>query len=175
MCYFPKFSLKETSVLHQPMRPCHHIRVQLSQQYNLKKKKNISRSQLPLLPSRHSFLLISSFTPNLHHRHTNRCSHLFLHAEPPPPPHTATQIAVLLSSFTPNLHHRHTDCPSELTATNFAVAVRGAWKQTEAAVSHDPKVCFSLFSLFPNLDFELGVQIFCLLHRKVPNFEHFLF
>nr|XP_023908042.1 uncharacterized protein LOC112019757 [Quercus suber]POF16225.1 hypothetical protein CFP56_47841 [Quercus suber] len=73
------------------------------------------------------------------------------------------------ASFTPSLHHRHTDCRSrtiskkiefspsplgcvvlclpkppphhtpELTATEFAGAVRGAWKQTGAAVSHAPK------------------------------------
>ena len=71
MCYFPKFSLKETSVLHQPMRPCHHIRVQLSQQYNLKKKG--SRSQ-PVFPSRNSSASSASFTPNLHHHHIDRRS-----------------------------------------------------------------------------------------------------
>nr|POE52370.1 hypothetical protein CFP56_66431 [Quercus suber] len=31
----------------------------------------------------------------------------------------------------------------KLTATEVAGAVRGAWKHTGAAVSHDPKVCFS--------------------------------
>ena len=156
------------------MRP-RHVRYHLSQQYNLRKKKKhftLTHSQLPLLPSRHSALLISSFTPNLHHRHTLPHKSLFSSL---PSCRTATQIVVLLSSFMPNLHHRHTNRPPELTATNFAGAVRGAWKQTGAAVSHDPKVCFSWFSLFPNLDFELGVWNFCLLHRKVSNFEHFLF
>ena len=92
------------------MRP-RHVRSHLSQQYNLRKKKKhftLTHSQLPLLPSRHSSLLISCFTPNLHHRrtpphkslfsslpsrqtathrNTDRCSPLFLHAELPPPPH----------------------------------------------------------------------------------------
>ena len=155
------------------MRP-RHVRNHLSLQYNLRKKTFHAQSFLcfphaiPLFSSLPSRLTSTTAT----YRHTNRCSHLFLHTKPP---HTATQIVVLLSSFTPNFHHRHTDRPPELTATNFAEAMRGAWKQTVAAVSHDPKVCFSWFSLFPNLDFELGVRNFCLLHRKVSNFEHFLF
>ncbi|KAK7830816.1 hypothetical protein CFP56_027922 [Quercus suber] len=95
-------------------------------------KKRSSRSQLPLLPSRHSS---ASFTLNLHHRHTDRQSRMrrrrksschalcFLLWDcavlclPKPPPH-----------HTPNL-----------TTIEFAGAVCGAWKQTGAAVSHDPK------------------------------------
>ena len=141
------------------MRP-RHVRYHLSQQYNLRKKKNISLSHThSFLCFLHAIPLFSSLASHLTsttaaHRHTNRCSHLFLHAEPPhrslfsslPSRRTSTtttQIAVLLSSFTPNFHHRHIDRPPELTATNFAGAVRGAWKQTGAAVSHNPKVCFS--------------------------------
>ena len=97
----------------------------------------------------------SSFTPNVHNRHTGRRSRMISRKKefsPKPPPH-------------------HTPEQNNFEEEEFA----GAWKQIVAAVSHDPKVCFSWFSLFPNLDFELGVRIFCLLHRKVSNIEHFLF
>ena len=48
----------------------------------------------------------------------------------------------------------------KLTAREVAEAVHGAWKHTGAAVSHDLKICFSWFSLFPNLDFELFWWVF---------------
>nr|POF10291.1 hypothetical protein CFP56_54115 [Quercus suber] len=82
--------------------------------------------------------------------------HLFLHAEPPPPPHKSPEqndfeeervLAIpllpplgcaILCLPKPPPHHK-----PELTATEFAGAVRRAWKQTEDAMSHDPKVCFS--------------------------------
>ena len=61
----------------------------------------------------------------LHHRHTDRrsrkSSRRAVLCLPKPPPH-------------------HTP---KLTATGVAGAVRGAWKHTGAAVSNDPKVCFS--------------------------------
>ena len=61
----------------------------------------------------------------LHHRHTDRrsrkSSRRAVLCLPKPPPH-------------------HTP---KLTAIEVAGAVRGAWKHTGAAVSHDPKVCFS--------------------------------
>ena len=60
----------------------------------------------------------------------------------------------------PNLHHITPHHTLELTATEFVGAVCRAWKQTRAIVSHDTKVCFSWFSLFPNLDFELLMSFF---------------
>ena len=101
------------------------------------------------------------------------------------------------ASFTPNLHHRHIDhwsrtiskkkefllCPllpplglcRPLLAQTSTTPHTEAHRHRGTVVSHDPKVCFSWFSLFPNLDFELGVRIFCLLHQNVSNFEHFLY
>ena len=68
---------------------------------------------------------------------------LLLHAEPPPPPHRSPVHAIpLLPLF---LHAEPPPPPQRSPEQNdfeeeeFA----GAWKQTGAAVSHDPKVCFS--------------------------------
>nr|POE62167.1 hypothetical protein CFP56_66652 [Quercus suber] len=71
----------------------------------------------------------ASFTLNLHHRHTDRRSRkssrhalFFLWG------------CVILCLPKPQPHHTQ-----ELTATELAGAVCGAWKQTGVAVSHDPK------------------------------------
>ncbi|KAK9992891.1 hypothetical protein SO802_022594 [Lithocarpus litseifolius] len=49
-------------------------------------------------------------------------------------------IPSLLAQTSTTPHHT-----PELTATEFAGAVRGAWKQTGAAVSHDPKMILAVF------------------------------
>ena len=142
------------SVLRQPIDVC-HIRVHLKKQYDLKKK------EFTLTASS------ASFMSNLHHHHIDCWSRTRRRKK-------SSRRAlcfllwgcVVLCLPKPPPHHI-----PELTTTEFARAVHGAWKQTGAAMSHNPKVCFSWFSLFPNLDF----QIFCLLHQKVSNFEHFLF
>uniref|UniRef100_A0A7N2LSI5 Uncharacterized protein n=1 Tax=Quercus lobata TaxID=97700 RepID=A0A7N2LSI5_QUELO len=72
------------------------------------------------------------------------------HAEPTPPPHRCSRRALcfllwgcaVLCLPKPPLHHT-----PELTATEFAGAVHGAWKQTGAAVSHDPKLCLGILEL----------------------------
>ena len=120
------------------------------------------------LAKAHAFT--SSFTPNLHHRHTDHRSRTISRKKEfsscPLLPPLGCAVFCLPK---PPPHHT-------LESNNFEEEeFVGAWKQIGAAVSHDPKVCFSWFFLFPNLDFELGVRIFCLLHRKVSNFEHFLF
>ena len=114
----------------------------------------------------------ASFTPNLHHRHTNRRSRTILKKKefslcPLLPPLALFRPLLAQTSTTPHTkahHHRgHWSC---------------AWS-LETYQSHRESrskgFFFSWFSLFPNLDFELGVRIFCLLHQKVSNFEHFLF
>ena len=63
-----------------------------------------------------------------------------------------TKASSLFHLYLPKPPPHHTP---KLTATEFAKAMHGAWKQTGAVVSHDPNVRFSWFSLFPNWDFEL--------------------
>ena len=136
------------------MRP-RHVRDHLSRQYNLK-KKNISRSHahsflcflhaIPLfssLPSRLTsttatqiVVLISSFMPN---RHTDRCSPLFLHAEPPPPPHRS-----------PTGAHRHK------FRRSCAWSLETNWSRREP----QSKGLFFMIFPFPQFGFRIGCSEF---------------
>ena len=82
-------------------------------------------------------------------------------------PQTSTSSLLHLCLPKPLLHHT-----LKLTAIEVAGVVHGAWKHIRATVSHNPKVCFSLF---PNLDFELlmGLWVFLEPHELFMVFFFF--
>ena len=96
-------------------------------------------------------LVQTSTTPHTgSHRHRVRWSCAWERIKKTHSPQTKASSLFHLCLPKPPPHHT-----PKLTAKEVVGIVRGAWKHTGAAVSHDPKVCFSWFSLFPNLDFKL--------------------
>ena len=131
--------------------------------FTLKPSPNRMKKENQPSEKAHAFTS-ASFRPNLHHRHTDRRSRTISRKKEFSPCPLLPPLGCVVFCL-PKPPPQHTLEPNNFEEEEFV----GAWKQTGAAVSHDPKVCFSWFSLFPNLDFELGVWIFCLLHRKVSN------
>ena len=112
--------LSKTSVLRQPIKNRHMENTNFTLKSSLQttdSKQNEERNPAKA----HAFT--SSFTPNLHHRHTDRRSRMISRKK----------------EFSPNPPPHHTPEQNNFEEEEFA----GAWKQIGAAVSHDPKVCFS--------------------------------